>query len=73
MPGIAASHNTEIHVIFKSLMMQESSKFARHAKRRKLTPEDINAALRARNVEVDRCTAMSHITASSPRTASTLA
>ncbi len=38
--------------------MQEALKFARHAKRVTLTAEDINNALRLRNVEVCRHTYM---------------
>jgi hypothetical protein len=32
--------------------MQESAKFARHSKRRRVTPDDVNMALRLRNLEV---------------------
>lgn len=32
-------------------VIQESTKFTRHAKRRRLTPEDVNSALKMRNVE----------------------
>jgi transcription initiation factor TFIID subunit 6 len=34
------------------MLLQEALKFAKHAKRTKLTTEDINNALRLRNVEV---------------------
>ncbi|KAG1240493.1 hypothetical protein G6F68_017607 [Rhizopus microsporus] len=33
-------------------LIQEATKFMRHSKRTKLTVEDINAALRVKNVEV---------------------
>lgn len=33
---------------------QEARKFARHAKRRRLNPDDINHALKSRNLEVMR-------------------
>jgi histone H3/H4 len=36
----------------RAFVLQEAMKFARHSKRSTLTPDDINYALKLRNVEV---------------------